>query len=74
MPQFESIVQIVLIIATSGDEARQKAKSIEGMQISAFWLDLWCRHLVEDWRESYIEDLAISTSFDLLDQICLNKF
>ena len=38
--QLESIIQIVLITAASEDEAREKAKSIEGMQISAFWLDL----------------------------------
>ena len=42
-------------------------KSIEGMQISAFWLDLWCKHHVEVWRDSNIEDLAVSMSFDLLD-------
>jgi hypothetical protein len=51
----------------SNDEAREKAKSIEGMQISAFWLDLWCKHLVEVWRDSNIEDLTVSMSFDLLD-------
>ncbi len=34
--QFENIIQIVLITATSDDEAREKAKSFEGMQISAF--------------------------------------
>jgi len=43
---FESIIQIVLITAANDDEARGKTKSIEGMQISAFWLDLWCKHLV----------------------------
>ena len=48
------------------DEAREKAKSIEGMQISAFWLDLWCKHLVEVWRDSNIEDLTVSMSFYLL--------
>jgi hypothetical protein len=64
--QLESIIQIVLITTASDDEARQKAKSIEGMQISAFWLDLRCKHLVEVWRESYIEDLAVSMSFDFL--------
>ena len=45
----------------------KKAKSIEGMQISAFWQDLWCKHLVEVWRERNIEDLAVSMSFDLLN-------
>jgi hypothetical protein len=65
--QLESIIQIVLITATSDVEARETAKSIEGMQISAFWLDLWCKHLVEVWRDSYIEDLTVSMSFDLLD-------
>ncbi len=39
--QLESITQIVIITATSEDEAIEKAKSIEGMQILAFWLDLW---------------------------------
>ena len=63
----ESIIQIVLITASSDDEAREKARSIEGMQISAFWLDLWCEHLVEVWRDSNIEDLTVSMSFDLLD-------
>ena len=63
--QLESIIQIVLITATSDDEAREKAKIIEGMQISAFWLDLWCKHLVEVWRDSNIEDLTVSTSFYL---------
>ena len=33
--QLESIIQIVLITAASDDEAREKAKSIEGLQISA---------------------------------------
>ena len=61
----ESRIQIVLITATSDDEAREKAKSIEGMQISAFWLDLWCKHLVEVWRDSNIEDLTVSMSFYL---------
>jgi hypothetical protein len=65
--QLESIIQIVLITAASDDEAREKAKSIEGMQISAFWLDLWGKHLVEVWRDSNIEDLTVSMSFDLLD-------
>jgi hypothetical protein len=65
--QFESIIQIVLITATSDDEAREKAKSIEGIQILAFWLDLGCKHLVEVWRDSNIEDLSVSMSFDLLD-------
>jgi hypothetical protein len=37
------------------------------MQISAFWLDQWCKHFVEVWRDSYIEDLTVSMSFDLLD-------
>ena len=64
--QLESIIQIVLITATSDDEAREKAKSIEGMQISAFWLDLWCKHLVEVWRDSNIEDLTVSMNFYLL--------
>jgi hypothetical protein len=45
--QLASIIQIVLIIGASDDEAREKAKSIQGMQISAFWVDLWCKHLVE---------------------------
>ena len=58
---------IVLITVASDDEAREKAKNIEGMQISAFWLDLWCKHLVEVWRDSDIEDLTLSMSFDLLD-------
>jgi len=65
--QLESIIQIVLITAGSVDEAREKAKSIEGIQISSFWLDLWFRHLVEVWRDSNIEDLTINMSFDLLD-------
>jgi hypothetical protein len=64
--QLESIIQIVLITATSDEEAREKAKSIEGMQISAFWLDLWCKHLVEVWRDSNIEDLTVSMNFYLL--------
>ena len=63
----EIIIQIVLITATSDEEAREKAKIIEGMQISAFWLDLWCKHLVEVWRDSNIEDSTVSMSFDLLD-------
>ena len=45
--RLESILQIALITAASCDEAREKAKSIEWMRISAFWLDLWCKHLVE---------------------------
>ncbi len=65
--QLEIIIQIVLIIAASDDEAREKTKSIEGMQISAFWLDLWYKHLVEVWRDSHIEDLTVGMSFDLLD-------
>ena len=65
--QLESIIVIVLIIAASDDEAREKAKSIEGMQISAFWLELWCKHLVEVWRDGNIEDLTVSMSFNLLD-------
>ncbi len=64
--QLESRIQIVLIIATSDNEAREKAKSIEGMKILAFWLDLWCKHLVEVWRDSNIEDLTVSMSFYLL--------
>ena len=62
--QLESIIQIVLITAASDDEAREKAKSIDWMQISAFWLDLLCIHLVEAWRDSNIEDLSVSRSFD----------
>ena len=62
--QLESIIQIVIITLASDDEAREKAKSIEGMQISAFWLDLWCTYLIEVWRDSNIEDLIVSTSFD----------
>jgi hypothetical protein len=42
--------------------ALEKAKSIKGMQISAFWLDLWCKHLVEAWRYSNIEDLVVRKS------------
>ena len=67
IPQLESIIQIVLITAASDAKAREKAKSIEGMQISTFWLDLWCKHLVEVWRDDNIEDLTVSMSFDLLD-------
>ncbi len=63
--QLESIIQIFVITAASDDEAREKAKSIEGMQISAFWLDLWCKHIVEVWRESNIEDLTVSMSLIL---------
>jgi hypothetical protein len=63
----ESIIQIVLVIAASDDEAREKAKIIEGIQISAIWLNLWCKHLVEVWRDSNIKDLTVSMSFDLLD-------
>ena len=48
-------------------EARDKAKSIEGMQISVIWLDLWCKHLVEVWHDSNIEDLTLSMSFELLE-------
>ncbi len=65
--KLESIIQIVLINAASDDENREKAKSIEGMQISAFSLDLWCKHLVEVWRDSNIENLTVSMSFDLHD-------
>ncbi len=65
--QLESIIQKILITAASDDEAREKAKSIEEMRILAFWLDLWCKHLVEVWRDSNIEDLSVSMSFDLLD-------
>ncbi len=57
----------------SDDEAKEKAESIEGMQILAFWLDLWCKHPVEYWRDSNIEDLTVSMSFDLLDYICIVK-
>jgi len=63
----KSIIQIFLINATIEYEAREKATSIEGMQISAFWLDLWCKHLVKVWRDNNIEDLIVSMSFDLLD-------
>ena len=44
--QLESIIHIVLLPASRNDEAREEAKRIEGMQISAFWLDIWCKHLV----------------------------
>jgi hypothetical protein len=40
--QLENIIQILLTSAASDNEAREKAASIEGMQVSAFWLDLWC--------------------------------
>ena len=65
--RLESIIQIVLITEASDDEAREKDKSIEGMQISAFWLNLWCKYLVEVWRDSNIEDLIVSMSFDFFD-------
>jgi hypothetical protein len=65
--ELESIIRMVLIIVASDDEAREKAKSIEEIQISAFWLDLWDKHLAEVWRDSNIEDLTVSMSFDLLD-------
>ena len=45
--QLHNIIQICLITAASDDEARENAKRIEGMHISAFLLDLWCTHLVE---------------------------
>ena len=41
--QLDSIIQVDLITEASDDEAREKATIIEGMQISAFWLDLWCK-------------------------------
>jgi hypothetical protein len=80
--QLENIIQIVLTTATSDDEAREKAKSIEGMQISVFLLDLWCTHFVEVWRDSNIEDLAISITdkvtclnlYDLIGIFFLSKF
>ncbi len=53
--RLEIIVQIVLMTVASDDEAREEAKSFNGMQISVFWLDLWCKHLVEVWRDSNIE-------------------
>ncbi len=66
--QLVSIIHIYfLITAASDDEDREKATSFGGMQISAFWLDLWCKYLVEVWRYSNIEDLTVSMSFDLLD-------
>ena len=72
--QLESISQIDLITAASDDEAREKAKSIEGMRVSAFWHDLWCKHLVEVWRDSSnIEGLNVSMSFVLFDYICIIK-
>ena len=63
----EIIIKITLATAMSDDEAREKARSNEGMQISAYLLDLWCKHLVEVWRDSNIEDLTVSMSFDLFD-------
>jgi hypothetical protein len=45
--QLENIIEIVLFSAASDEEAREKAKSIEGMHLSAFLLDLWCKHLFE---------------------------
>ncbi len=67
--QLKSIIQIVLITVASDDEAKEKAKSIEGMQISAFWLDLWCKHLVGVWRDRNIEYFTVSMSFDLHDKL-----
>jgi hypothetical protein len=64
--QLESIIRIVLIIVASDNEAREKAKSIQGLQFSAFWMDMWCTHLVEVRRDSNIEDLIVSMSYDLL--------
>jgi hypothetical protein len=64
--QLENIIQIVLITVTIDYEARKKSKSIEGMQISAFWLNLWSTHLVKNWHDSNIEDLAIKTTYHLL--------
>jgi len=52
--QLENIIQLGLFNATNDDEAREKAKSIEGLQISAFWLDLWCKHYVDVWRDRVI--------------------
>ena len=46
----------------------KKLEVLKGCKFSAFWLDLWCKHLVEVWRDSHIGDLAESMSlFDLLD-------
>ncbi len=60
---------LLVTTARSDDEDQEKARRIEGMQFTAFWLDLWCTYLVEVWRESNIEDLVISMSHDLLDYI-----
>jgi hypothetical protein len=69
--QLEDTIQIVLVTAESDEEAREKAKSMEGMRIDAFWLEHWCRHLVEVWQDSDIEDIAVSTRYDLLVKICI---
>ena len=45
--QLESKIQIALITTTSDDEAREKANSIEGMQIFVFWIVLWCKYLLK---------------------------
>ena len=64
--RLENIIQLVSITRAIDDEARGKAKSIEGEQMSVFLLDLWCKHLVEVWRYRNIEILAVSVSYNLL--------
>jgi len=63
MSQLKNIIQIPLITSASEDKVREKAKSIEGMQILVILIDLRCKHLVEVWRDRNIEDLVVSISY-----------
>ena len=47
----ENVIHFFLITLTSDDEAQDKDKSIEGMQLF-FLLNLECKHRFEVWRES----------------------
>ena len=64
--QLENIIRIIFITVASDDEAREKPNSMEGVHISVFLLDLWRTYFVKVWRDSNIEDLAVSMSYDLL--------
>jgi hypothetical protein len=62
----ENIIQIAVLTATSDDEAREKAKRTKRIRFFYIWIYVWCKHLVEVWRDCNIEPLSVNMSYNFL--------
>ena len=61
-----SVQQIVLVTAASAAEARGKAKHIPGMDVSGFWVKLWCEHMQKTYEEYGIQDEMVSSNISFI--------